>query len=74
MAKKTNKELSEQVDSLELRLKQLDLLVQLLIQFLGKEVDFKKWLVDWQEEQKKKREQQPVIVSNKEVENAEANG
>ena len=52
--KLSNAERDKAIQNLAARTANTDLVLSLFIEFMGKNVDFKKFLIDWQEEQKKK--------------------
>ena len=54
--KMTNKERDIILKNLVGKTNNTDLVLSLFIEFMGKNVDFKKFLIDWQEKQKKEKE------------------
>lgn len=54
--KLTNKEQTDLLNKVIAKANNTELVLSLFIRFLEKEPDFKKFLIDWQEEQKKLRE------------------
>ena len=52
--KPTNKEIVSEIGRIHYSLRNLDMIMQLLVRFLGKEVEFKKFMVEWEHEQKEK--------------------
>lgn len=55
MEDKMTKEEKDLLDKVALKANNTELVLTLFIQFMDKEPDFKKFIIDWQEEQKKKR-------------------
>ena len=58
MAKPTNKEMLEQLNKMSIKANNTELVFSLFVKFLNKEPDFRKFLIDWEEEQKRKRAEQ----------------
>ena len=58
MAKPTNKEILEQVNKMTVKANNTELVLSLFIKFMEKEPDFRKFIIDWEEEQKKLKAQQ----------------
>lgn len=52
--KLTNKERDDLLNKVMIKANNTELVLTLFIQFMEKEPDFKKFIIDWQEEQKKK--------------------
>ena len=55
MAKPTSKEMLEQLNKMSIKANNTELVFSLFVKFLNKEPDFRKILIDWEEEQKRKR-------------------
>ena len=58
MAKPTNKEILEQVNKMTVKANNTELVLSLFIKFMEKEPDFRKFIIDWEEEQKRKKAEQ----------------
>ncbi len=67
--KLTSSEKDTAIQNLSTRTANNELVLSLFIEFMGKSVDFKKFLIDWQEEQKKLKKQKDsgIIVPEKKI-------
>lgn len=62
--KLTNKEMTQGLNTLAKKAANTDLVLSLFIDFMGKNVDFKKYLIDWEEKQRIAKEEADKKKSN----------